>query len=340
MFEKNLVSVIMSNYNTPEDFLRCSIESILNQTYDYLEFIIVDDCSTDNSVDVINSYNDSRIKFIKNSSNLGITKSLNIALNEAHGQFVARMDADDYALPDRILCQVNYLKNNPNTIVCGSWIEFFGDDSNNKKLLKKMLPCMEEMQICLLFDNSTNIVHPSAMFNHELMFKNNIFYNEKYKYAQDYRMWVDCCRVGECYIYPKVLLKYRIHSGAVSDSKKREQNFCRESIMLEQLSWLDLDKPDDFLLVHADLLSSRKPFDIKIKRWILTLINQNNKKRIFDKVLFKKKLMFKWSEIVYFSLYKEKGVNKLKALISLPLSCYPNLVKIKLNRLKEEEANE
>ena len=114
---KDLISVVMSNYNTEESYLRASIESILNQTYENFEFIIVDDCSTDNSIDVIESYSDKRIKLIKNKENMGLTKSLNVAIKEAKGEFIARMDADDISLPQRFEKQVEFLtyKDSPST---------------------------------------------------------------------------------------------------------------------------------------------------------------------------------------------------------------------------------
>ena len=110
MITKDLISVVMSNYNTDEEYLRAAIESVLNQTYENFEFIIVDDCSTNNSVDVIESYSDKRIKLIKNKGNMGLTKSLNIAIKAAKGEFIARMDADDIALPQRFEKQIEFLK--------------------------------------------------------------------------------------------------------------------------------------------------------------------------------------------------------------------------------------
>lgn len=111
--KKGLISVIMSNYNTPEEYLREAIESVLNQSYADFEFIIVDDCSTDNSLKIIESYHDPRIIVIKNEINIGITKSLNRALRTANGEFVARMDADDICLPDRFRKQIEFLNSIP-----------------------------------------------------------------------------------------------------------------------------------------------------------------------------------------------------------------------------------
>ena len=108
---EQLVSVIMTNYNTREEYLRCAIESILNQTYRNFEFIIIDDGSNDGSPNIIKEYQtgDGRIKLFFNGENKGITKSLNTALSKASGEFIARMDADDESLPRRIEKQVLFM---------------------------------------------------------------------------------------------------------------------------------------------------------------------------------------------------------------------------------------
>ena len=101
-----LVSVVMPNYNTEEEYLRSAIESILNQTYSNFEFIIIDDGSTNDSVSIIESYDDERIVLIKNTENQGVTRSLNIALDHCKGDYIARMDSDDVSFPNRFEKQV------------------------------------------------------------------------------------------------------------------------------------------------------------------------------------------------------------------------------------------
>ena len=337
--KKGLISVIMSNYNTPEEFLREAIESVLNQTYSDFEFIIVDDCSTDNSLEIIESYKDSRIIIIKNEKNLGITKSLNRALKAAQGEFVARMDGDDICLPERFHKQVDFLKQNPDTIVCGTWVELFGKgaDSHKEKTTCKTLPEKETLQINLLFGNHLNIIHPSAMFNNKLLKNNNIAYNENYIFAQDYRMWVECCKKGDLANVSEILFKYRIHNKAVSSDKKSVQTECAKTIMAEQLSWLDLELPDDWETFHSGLLTGRKPFDLRYKEWIETIIKHNKKHKVFNHKKLKKILWNKWTETVYFELAKVKGIKKIKVLTKLPLSCYPELLNVRKTRSSKEK---
>lgn len=336
--KKSLISVIMSNYNTPEEYLREAIESILNQTYQNFEFIIVDDFSTDSSLKIIESYSDPRIKLLKNPQNIGLTKSLNRALAVSKGEFIARMDADDICSLTRFEKQVEYMKNHPEIIVCGSQLEIFGNGAYkfSNKFPKTFIPEKELFQINLLFGNHINIPNNVAMFRHQVMLDNNLKYNEKYPCAQDFRMWVDCSRKGECQNINDVLVKYRIHDKAISSDKKDLQLDCAKSIMAEQLSWLKLELPEDWETVHWGLLTGRKTFDLRYKNWMKTIIKHNKKYKVFNHKKLKNTLWDKWTEIVYFEFAKTKSI---KAILSLPLSCYPRFFKIKKSRLSKENTN-
>src|SRR5262245_60671731 len=96
-----------------EKYLRQAINSMLGQTFTDFEFIIVNDCSTDNTAQVINSYHDPRIRIITNEQNLGLTRSLNLALDAASGEYIARLDCDDVSLPERLERQVAYMDKHP-----------------------------------------------------------------------------------------------------------------------------------------------------------------------------------------------------------------------------------
>lgn len=333
--EKDLVSVIMSNYNTPEEYLCSAIESILNQTYQNFEFIIIDDCSTDNSLSIIESYTDDRIKIIKNEQNLGITKSLNRGLAVAKGEFVARMDADDISLETRFEKQVEFLKNHPDHIVCGTGVELIGDwqTKHSNKFICRKIPDKEAFQIHLLFGNYPNIVHPTAMFNHNLLLKHKITYNENYPLAQDYRMWVSCSEIAECANIPETLLNYRVHNKAVSSDKKELQKNIAIQIMQEQLDKLHLEFDEIYAEIHKDFLFSRKPYDIRCKKWIKTLLKQNKKCKIYNQKKMNKTLWKKWAEISYFGMSNQKNpVKILNILFNVPFIYIPYLFEIRKSR--------
>jgi len=125
MKDEPLISVVMPVYNT-EKFVAEAIESILAQTFTDFEIIIIDDCSTDKSWQIIQDFSekDQRIVTIQNSENQGLARSLNKGLKIAKGQFIARMDADDISMPQRFEIQLDFLKNHPDVGVVGSTVKF------------------------------------------------------------------------------------------------------------------------------------------------------------------------------------------------------------------------
>ncbi len=335
--EKDLISVIMSNYNTPEEYLRLAIESILNQTYQNFEFIIIDDCSTDNSLSIIESYSDKRIRIIKNEKNLGITKSLNIGLKAAKGEFVARMDADDISFETRFEKQVEFLKNHPDHIVCGTGVELIGDwqTKHSNKYICRHIPPKDEFKIYLLFGNYPNIVHPTAMFNRTLLLKHNITYNESYPLAQDYRMWVSCSEVGECTNLKDTLLNYRVHGKAVSNDKKELQKNIAVQIMQEQLEKLSLKLTEEYSDIHNSFLQHRKEYCMACKKWIKLLLKQNKICNVYHQKKFKSILWKKWVEITYYGIAKQKNPFEIiKMIFNIPVAYIPYLFIIRKNRKK------
>ncbi len=338
-YVKGLISVVMSNYNTPEEFLRKAIDSILSQTYSSFEFIIIDDCSTDNSLEIIESYSDDRIVIIKNTENMGLTKSLNKGMAIARGEYIARMDADDVSLPERFEKQIEYMENNPQVIVCGSAMELIGEwqSKYNRNMIYQELPEKDVLQVFLLFGNNMNIPNNVALFRHQELSKHNIKYNEKYIYAQDFRMWVECSKYGECQNLPEVLVQYRIHDKAVSIDKQEQQKECAKNILSEQLSWLGLQLPDNWEILHWGLLKQRKPYDLECKKWMEKIIAQNKIFNVYNQAYLERLLYEKWAEISYFQLAKEKNpIRIIKVLFNLPLKYWKTLFEIRKNRHEKE----
>lgn len=162
-----VVSVIMSVYNG-EDYLSQSIQSILQQTLKDYEFIIVDDASTDNSYEIMQPYarTDGRILVIRNSSNLGLAQSLNIALNHSRGTFIARMDADDIAVENRLEIQVRYLRENQEVVLTGSSI-YLIDLQNNIISKSETITNPEILRKLINYQNIS--AHPTWMFRREIL---------------------------------------------------------------------------------------------------------------------------------------------------------------------------
>ena len=213
-----IISVVMPVYNA-EKYLDESIQSILNQTYKDFEFIIVNDGSTDKSLDIIKKYQktDDRIVLI-DRENKGLVFSLNEGISIAQGKYIARMDADDISLSSRLDKQILLLEKNENIIACGSWIGVF----KNKHHINKVQKFPLNSDFCLarlLF--GVPMAHPSVMVDKlaliKLKEKDGFIYDEKMRYIEDYDLWVRLSRYGEYANVQEVLLNYRNTPNSATD---------------------------------------------------------------------------------------------------------------------------
>ncbi len=217
-----LVTVLMPVYNGSR-YLDEAIESILNQTFMDFEFLIIDDGSTDDSIKIIRSYRDSRIRLVENENNLGQSTSLNKGINLALGEYIARMDQDDISLPERLEEQINYFKNHTDISVLGTWWKAIEDGEGNKIYKELRLP--EDPDTCafwMYFYGNQPIAHPCSMFK-----KNEIKelggYNEYYKVAQDLELWLRALLNKLKFAnVPKFLFHYRLHQNQGSKSVQAE----------------------------------------------------------------------------------------------------------------------
>lgn len=214
----------MSVYKEPVEWIKESIESILNQTFSDFEFIIINDNPDRIENDHVLKYYgqvDSRIKLIKNTNNLGLTKSLNIGLSVSTGEYVARMDADDISKPQRFEMQINYLDQHEEVSICGCNRESFGADNSISDL-----PIEHEN---MYFFINNYITHSSVMFRKSLV-RDRMFYDETYRYAQDYALWSRLyCNGFIFHNLESPLLKYRISSiQALSTAKDKQDDVARK----------------------------------------------------------------------------------------------------------------
>ncbi|MFW5804566.1 MAG: glycosyltransferase family 2 protein [bacterium] len=188
---KKLVTIIMSVYNS-EKHLKNAIDSILNQSYQNFEFIIIDDNSTDDTWDILINYNkkDPRVKIYKNTVNKGLPENLNNAIKISEGDYIARMDGDDISDRKRIERQVEYLEHNPDISMVGSFSWLINEEGENigqkrvhlttnfKKLLRRI-----------------DVIHASVMFRGDF-FKKYGFYDPYFKKAQDMDLWLRATEKG------------------------------------------------------------------------------------------------------------------------------------------------
>lgn len=286
-----LVSVVMSAYNG-EKYLREAIDSVLNQTFSDFEFIIINDGSFDKSLSIIQSYSDNRIVLIDNDGNKGLIFSLNKGLEIAKGKYIARMDADDICMPERLDLQVKQFLNHPNAVIIGS--DYYLLDGE-KNIYIKNINDSDYQKAVLLF--TPCFCHPTVMMKN--VFKDKqMFYDKDFIHAEDYKLWTDLYSFGDYLNIDRPLLKYRHHASQISNQKNESQLSTSKRIRenyLEKLKFKLSEKQFDVLnaignntfITSLDLLKN-------IEDCLLHLELQNSIHHSFNKASFNRFLYKFW----------------------------------------------
>jgi len=238
----------MPAYNA-EAYLREAIDSILAQTYRNIEFVIVNDGSTDRSEAIIRSYTDPRIKYVINEQNLGIVKTRNRALEASTGIYVAIMDSDDVMLPDKIDRQVAFMESHPEYSMCATW--FTRIDKNGKVINHFRRPTSDtESLVHLTIENF--FCHSTVMFRGDLARK--LRYDDEYNIVEDYELYYRLSKLGRISCLPYNTTQYRVHGENISTRKRDAMFKVIVSLNKRILQDNGIGFTEDQLLIHSNLL--------------------------------------------------------------------------------------
>lgn len=280
------ISVIIPVFNAAS-FLHESIESILNQTFSDFELIILNDKSTDESLEIIKKFQakDNRIIIIDKEQNVGPANLRNEGINAAKGTYIALMDADDIALPTRFEKQIEVLKNNPEIGVCGTWFTFFG--SKKDKIIKHNT---NPDAIKVSFLHSCNIGNPTVMFKKEVL--GDLKFDNDYVPVEDYDLWSRLLAKTNFYNIPESLLKYRQHNNNISKTKIDNVNRSVKKVKVNQLVALEINPADPKIDFYLNAVSFKKGLSseeiIETINASKFLLSQNKKLGYFNHEIFKK----------------------------------------------------
>lgn len=294
------VSVLMSVYNEPLDWIQQAIDSILTQTFNDFEFIIVNDKPDRMELkDFLerNTAKDSRIRIHTNPENIGLTKSLNVGLKLCTGKYIARMDADDISLPERFQKQVEYLNQHNQVIVVGTDIKYFGDvpkmtysdwiNPNDNEIKAQML-------------SNSGFAHPTVMIRHACLLDNKIEYDENYRQGQDYRLWELLYDFGEFANIKEKLLNYRLSNHQVSKRSNSVQVNLGVNIRRRLIyKWLNRN---GIVNLNIETLTLND-----INKFIIPAINHRTNESIFLSLFLK---------TYYFSRSKKRFVYFTRSIIN------------------------
>lgn len=280
------VTVLMSVYNG-EKYLHEAIDSILNQTFKDFEFIIINDCSTDDTAKILESYKDSRIRIVTNEKNIGVAKSLNKGLQLAQGRYIARMDADDISALNRLQKEVDFLHAHEDCAVVGTFTTII--DENSQPLLRYERP-IEDADIQKSLWKENCLAHGSVMMRKQALDDIGI-YDESIKRAQDYDLWLRLSEKYHLANIPEYLYSVRHHDKSISAQyreeqlkyveharKKAQERLVTDILLKVKEDAFDIKKAKMLMINHiVDHIMMRKHTDpnnkisVRIKRSFLTL---------------------------------------------------------------------
>nr|WP_320057009.1 glycosyltransferase [uncultured Bacteroides sp.] len=231
MNKEPIISVVMPVYNSVL-FLKECIDSILNQTFKDFELIIIDDGSSDDSVEIIKSYSDARIKLVLSQHDY--INSLNRGISMSRGKYIARMDSDDIMCVNRLERQYDFMEKKLDIDICGSAVKMFG------RIEIEPRPVIGHNNIVSCLAVSCSLFHPSVIMRKNKIFsyysKNGecILYDRNYIYAEDYRLWVDMAIKGFKFAnIPDVLILYRLSDVQITSRHSKEMSEITRKIHAE-----------------------------------------------------------------------------------------------------------
>lgn len=308
------VSILMPAYNV-EKYVAEAIDCIFAQTFEDFELLVLDDCSTDNTEEIVRSYSDKRIRHIRHKQNMGLANNLNVGLKLARGRYIARMDGDDISLPERLQTQIDFLEAHPDIDLCSCGLQMFGMEDT--VWIRESDP--EDVKITMMFYSP--ILHATSVWRRESFEKHNLYYNQDMFPAEDYDLWsraVFHCKLANI---PQVLYKYRIHGIQVTKTDDRVVLRDREiklNYLKSTLPSLNIENRTHFVdlfCINAD----KTPEQInKLKIVYKQVLIANNQDHFFRQSLLARRLRRYYQSIIFNYLKTNKiNVVNIKLLFDL-----------------------
>ena len=295
--DKPKISVLMPVYNG-EQFLDKSIKSVLNQTFNNFEYIIINDGSTDDSLKIIESYEDSRIKIINFSKNMGITAALNNGLNAAKGDYIARQDQDDISHPERFSLQVEYLENNDVDLVDANFIFIDENDKYIQDYEKRYFNPDETLSHLFFYE----MVHASIMCKRSIFTKYNIQYRKRP--TEDYDLFIRLAKAGmRAGRLDQKLIKQRKHPSSMCGSDwnniKKDIDLMRNEFVQDLgIEPTDYEKKLHIAFVEQNLSILNQYQFREVLCWANKIIKANSIKKIYSSTYFKEQLYIRLIRLI------------------------------------------
>lgn len=276
-----------------EDFLKQTLETISAQTFTDFELLVVDDGSTDSTPAILAACNDPRLRVLRNQARRKLSGALNRGLEEARGELVARMDADDLMRRDRLVRQVEHMDRYPEIGCCGGWARTFG---NGTRKILRFPTGAEQVKVFSLF--YTPFAHPTVIFRRVWFERDGLRYDGSYYPTEDYELWSRAIQCFPCDNLPRVLVDYRVHGKSMTGGEWPEMEAQTERVHRRILTQLEIEPSEDESRLHRaasmGLLPAVPESFPQTETWLLKLEAANGKLAVFDPEALADMLNYVW----------------------------------------------
>jgi len=303
------LSVIIPVYNAGQ-YLADAIGSVLRQTFSDFELIVINDGSTDNSKEVIATFNDKRIRYLENKKNLGIVYSRNRGIKEATGDFVGMVDADDVVYHDKFEKQISFLTKNPEFGMVGSWVKFIDNKGNRLSGKWKLNAPPQKIPSIMLFNNY--FVQSAVLYRKDCL--RNYSFTNGFEIGEDYLIWYQILKRFKSWNLPEYLMDYRVHQESITKRKNDLRLEMDKKIFKIQLKDLGIDATGRELDLHLLIKEGTPIEDVKtlleIESWLKKIVGCNQSNQVYNKRYLAQVVANRWlkvcSKTKIFSLEKAR----------------------------------
>jgi glycosyltransferase involved in cell wall biosynthesis len=292
------ITVFIPVYNR-QRYIAQTIQSVLDQSYKNFQCLLVDDVSTDDSVDIMRSFNDERITIVENGKNLGIPKTRNIGLEHAQGEYLAILDSDDLMLKDRLKKQSKFLDKHSDYVGVGSWSRYIDDKGVVKKSIVARPVSHKRISASLLFQ--------CAIHNRTFMVRSDVVkklgYNNNFQRCQDYELLYRLSKHAKLHNIPDILVSGRKHDQQITRNTSEIGDQMKKIIASQCLNDLRMEYTDVDLHNHIQL-ARRSPelLDLDFlewaEQWLSKLLRANQNTEIFNQIAFRQICFRMWVKTI------------------------------------------
>ena len=324
------VSVIIPIFNG-EKYLEAAIDSILKQTFNNYELLLIDDGSTDKTLKIISTYKDKRIRLLKNDHNMGLAVTRNRGIDESKGEYIAWLDCDDISLPTRLEKQVTVLDENPDIGLCGTWVKTIGGESGS---IWKYPVEPDFLRSTMIFYNP--LATSSIMLKKKFLIEHNLRFDLLFPPAEDYDLWERLSNICKITNVPKVLTLHRTHSAQISCLMAEKQKKSAWKVQERQINTLSIVPDEGENQLHLTIginwqFCGARGFVESSKEWFEKLDRNNKELQVYKEPAFSMAL----SERFYAVCSSSAGIGLPAFFIfcSSPLHLHISFKSLKLLKL-------